>query len=90
MAASTTPAGEQRRRMRAPRKRVADHDVQRWATLYLQSLASAPVRPHRPTRANDQELRDVERANRANLRASEKASEGIPDRTSKRALRAYL
>ncbi len=77
MAASTTPGEERRRRMKALRKRVADHDVQRWATLYLESLASAPLRPHRPTRANDRERRDIARANRANLRASEKASEGI-------------
>jgi trehalose 6-phosphate synthase len=53
MRATTTPQDELRRRMRAMRRRVADHDVQRWATLFLESLASAPVRPPLPTRANE-------------------------------------
>ena len=61
--------------MKALRKRVADHDVQRWASRYLEALASAPFRPHRPTRASEEELRDVERANRANRTASDNASE---------------
>jgi trehalose 6-phosphate synthase len=77
MRAITSPEDERRRRMKALRKRVADHDVQRWATRYLEALASAPLKPHRPTRASDDELRNVERANRANLRASDKASERI-------------
>jgi trehalose 6-phosphate synthase len=75
MRAITSPEDERRRRMRAMRKRVADHDVQRWASRYLKALDSAPFRPHRPTRASEEELRDVERANRANLRASDRASE---------------
>ncbi len=37
---------ERRRRMRAMRKRVADHDVHRWASRYLDALAAAPARPH--------------------------------------------
>jgi trehalose 6-phosphate synthase len=77
MRAITAPEDERRRRMKAMRKRVADHDVQRWASLYLDSLASAPLKPHRRTRAADEELREVERANRANLRASDRASERI-------------
>jgi trehalose 6-phosphate synthase len=77
MRAITAPEDERRRRMKALRKRVADHDVQQWASRYLQGLAAAPVRPHRPTRASDQERRGVERANRANQRASDKASERI-------------
>jgi trehalose 6-phosphate synthase len=36
---------ERRRRMRAMRKRVADHDVQRWASRYLDALAAAPAQP---------------------------------------------
>jgi hypothetical protein len=49
--------------------------VQRWASLFLESLASAPEEPHRPTRASDEEMRGAERANRSNLRASDNASE---------------
>jgi len=48
MLAITTPGDDRRRRMKALRRRVADHDVQRWATRYLESLASAPSRPGRP------------------------------------------
>jgi len=59
------------------RKRVADHDVQQWASRYLKALAAAPLKPHRPTRASDEERRESERANRANLRASDRASERI-------------
>ena len=75
MRAITAPEDERRRRMKAMRKRVADHDVQRWASRYLKALAAAPLKPHRRTRASDEELREVERANRANLRASDRASE---------------
>ena len=76
MRAMTTPEDERRRRMRAMRKRVADHDVQRWASRYLEALASAPSKPHRPTRASEEEL-TADRANRANQRASDRASERI-------------
>jgi trehalose 6-phosphate synthase len=51
--------------MKALRKRVAVHDVQRWATRYLESLASAPSMPHQPTLASDR--RDVEGANMSNV-----------------------
>src|SRR5450759_2519241 len=77
MCAINAPEDEGRRRMKALRKRVAVHDVQRWASLFLDALGSAPSRPHRPTRASDRERREVERANKANLRVSERASEGI-------------
>ncbi len=77
MRAIMTPEDERRRRMKAMRKRVADHDVQRWASRYLTALAAAPSKPHRPTRASEEELLAVERANRANLRASDRASERI-------------
>jgi len=53
--------------------------VQRWASRYLEALASAPLRPHRPTRASDLERRGVERANRANQRRSDNASERVGD-----------
>ena len=31
--------------MKALRRRVADHDVDRWATRFLDALAAAPGRP---------------------------------------------
>jgi trehalose 6-phosphate synthase len=77
MRAITAPEDERRRRMKAMRKRVADHDVQRWAARFLKALASAPLKPQRPTHANNEELAEAERANRANLRASDRASERI-------------
>ena len=55
MYASTAPKGERRARMRALRRRVAKHDVQAWARLYLDSLAAAPARPQRSSPANDRE-----------------------------------
>lgn len=54
MTAMTAPEAERRRRMRAMRRRVADHDVQRWASRFLEALASAPARPNRtPREQND-------------------------------------
>ena len=50
MRAINTPVDERRRRMKAMRKRVADHDVQRWASRYLEALACAPATPHRSAR----------------------------------------
>ena len=80
MRAITAPEDERRRRMKALRKRVAVHDVQRWASRYLDALASAPAKPHRPTRVKDEEERlGVEQANRANQRASDKASERVSE-----------
>jgi trehalose-6-phosphate synthase len=40
-AANTGPA-EARRRMRAMRRRVREHDVARWAASFLDSLSKAP------------------------------------------------
>jgi trehalose-6-phosphate synthase len=40
-AANTSPA-EARRRMRAMRKRVREHDVARWAASFLDTLSGAP------------------------------------------------
>nr|WP_284291341.1 trehalose-6-phosphate synthase [Angustibacter aerolatus] len=36
---------EKRRRMRALRRRVREHDVQRWADDFLAALVVAPGRP---------------------------------------------
>ena len=36
---------EKVRRMRALRKRVREHDVQRWADEFRRALATAPERP---------------------------------------------
>jgi trehalose 6-phosphate synthase len=43
-----SPDKERRRLMRAMRRRVADHDVQRWASRFLDNLAHAPERPPTP------------------------------------------
>jgi len=50
MAAIEAPKDQRRRRMKALRRRVADHDVQRWASRYLEALALAPIKPDRPDR----------------------------------------
>ncbi len=50
MSAINAPADQRRRRMKALRRRVADHDVQRWASRYLEAMAVAPNRPERPER----------------------------------------
>jgi len=75
MRAITAPEDERRRRMKAMRKRVADHDVQRWASRYLKALAAAPQKPHPRTRASEEKRRSVERANKANRTAADNASE---------------
>jgi trehalose 6-phosphate synthase len=43
--AVNTPAKDRQRIMQALRRRVSDHDVQRWAARYLAALRSAPDRP---------------------------------------------
>jgi len=75
MRAITAPENERRRRMRALRKRLAVHDVQRWATRYLDALASAPAMQRGPTRVSDKEMRGAERANMSSQRAQDNASE---------------
>jgi trehalose 6-phosphate synthase len=50
MRAIETPEKDKRRLMRAMRRRVADHDVQRWASRFLEALAVAPERPQRTTK----------------------------------------
>jgi trehalose 6-phosphate synthase len=42
-----SPDREKRRLMRSLRRRVADHDVQRWAQRFLSALEHAPERPPR-------------------------------------------
>jgi trehalose 6-phosphate synthase len=59
MRAIETPEKEKRRLMRAMRRRVADHDVQRWASRFLEALAVAPERPQRST---TEQLADDEQA----------------------------
>ena len=51
MSAINAPGDQRRRRMKALRRRVSDHDVQRWASRYLEAMALAPARPerHAPT-----------------------------------------
>jgi trehalose 6-phosphate synthase len=75
--AINSPEDERRRRMKAMRKRVADHDVQRWASRYLEALASAPSRPHRATRASTGKRLGAERDNRADLWVLDGASQVI-------------
>ncbi|MEP6799014.1 MAG: hypothetical protein ABI890_12730, partial [Lapillicoccus sp.] len=48
------PDKDKRRIMRALRRRVSDHDVNRWASRFLDALASAPDRP-RHTELQDDE-----------------------------------
>ena len=55
MRAIETPAKDKRRLMRAMRRRVADHDVQRWAHRFLENLTHAPERPTRSTREREDE-----------------------------------
>jgi trehalose 6-phosphate synthase len=43
--AINTPAKDKQRIMKALRRRVSDHDVQRWAARYLAALAAAPEMP---------------------------------------------
>ena len=50
MRAIETPEKEKKRLMRAMRRRVADHDVQRWASRFLEALEVAPDRPQRTTK----------------------------------------
>ena len=45
-----TPARDKARIMLALRRRVADHDVNRWAQRFLDALAAAPHRPERQER----------------------------------------
>ena len=53
MRAIETPEKEKRRLMRAMRRRVAEHDVQRWAARFLENLEHAPERPERTIREQD-------------------------------------
>jgi trehalose 6-phosphate synthase len=50
MSAINAPEDQRRRRMRALRRRVSDHDVKRWSARYLEALALAPDKPHRAER----------------------------------------
>ena len=50
LSAINAPADQRRRRMKALRRRVSDHDVQRWASRYLEAMVLAPNKPDRPER----------------------------------------
>ena len=77
MRAIHTPEDERRRRMRAMRKRVADHDVQRWASRYLESLACAPSRPPGPDRADSGARFDARRISAAGPVAPARVPEAV-------------
>ncbi len=50
--AINTPAHDKARIMKALRRRVADHDVGRWAARFLDALAAAPHRPEMAVRTH--------------------------------------
>jgi trehalose 6-phosphate synthase len=77
MYAINTPAPERRRRMKALRRRVADHDVQRWAERYLEALAIAPRKPHRQLRQQEQAEQAGARHDTANRAVADLASESV-------------
>ena len=77
MRAISAPEDERRRRMKAMRKRVADHDVQRWASRYLEALAFSPSRPPGSARAITRRQLAAERSDPADLSAPDRASEAI-------------
>jgi len=74
MGAINAPRDERRRRMKALRRRVAGHDVQHWATCYLESLASAPSKPHRSASTGRGRAKTA-RARSVRLPAQDTASE---------------
>ena len=68
--AVNTPARDRARIMRSLRRRVADNDVNRWATRFLDALAAAPARPPR------QDVQDrVDRKSASELHAREDRDE---------------
>jgi trehalose 6-phosphate synthase len=75
MYAIKTPEPERRRRMKALRRRVADHDVQRWAERYLEALRLAPRKPHRQRMQHDQAELAGAREDLANRAVADLASE---------------
>jgi len=50
-----TPDKDKRRIMRSLRRRVSDHDVNRWASRFLDALATAPEIPHHTAQQDDEE-----------------------------------
>ncbi len=54
-----TPDKDKARIMRALRRRVADHDVNRWAARFLEALAAAPERPDRQDRQDVEDLESI-------------------------------
>jgi trehalose 6-phosphate synthase len=82
MRAIETPDKEKRRLMRAMRRRVADHDVQRWASRFLEALEVAPERPQRSTKEQkaDDEHAQADRVARE-LHDARAAKAARPSRT---------
>jgi trehalose 6-phosphate synthase len=69
--------------MRAMRRRVADHDVQRWASRFLEALEVAPERPERTPKeqnADDEHAQADRRARELHHARAAKAAR--PTRTS--------
>jgi trehalose 6-phosphate synthase/phosphatase len=63
--ALTMPSGEQALHMRALRRRVAAHDVHRWARTFLEDLAEAPADPRPSSRPGAPPLDVAQRAREA-------------------------
>ena len=72
-----TPARDKARIMRALRRRVADHDVNRWAQRFLDALAAAP---HRPERQERQDRLDLESRVERHEREDRKERQDVSDR----------
>ncbi len=53
--AINTPDKDKRRIMRALRRRVSDHDVNRWASRFLDALATAPLVPQHTEQQDHEE-----------------------------------
>ena len=67
-APSTPPATSDAAQMKALRRRVADHDVQRWAARYLEALEIAPRKPQRQQLQQEQAEQTGAREDRAQPR----------------------
>jgi trehalose 6-phosphate synthase len=78
MRAIETPEKDKRRLMRAMRRRVADHDVQRWAQRFLENLETAPERPSRTVRE-----REDDEAHASADRAAQEVHEAVSAKESR-------
>jgi trehalose 6-phosphate synthase len=85
--AINTPEKDKQRIMKALRRRVSDHDVQRWAARYLAALAVAPelpgaeARPQPTPLAEEPPLMPAPSESRSESRGeSRNESRGVADR----------